>query len=408
MGNINDLGFPFSSIGGDRQYSALEWREYFAKLIKNGVIQNAGNGAQVKPQAVPNKTVYVDTGVIFIEGAMRIVESVTNLTVADNASGNPRIDRIVARLNYTDRKIEFAVKQGTPGAVPVAPALTRNATVYELALADITLANGYTSITTGVITDQRSDVSLCGAASMTIGVIPPSGLDAVTVQLAAATQALYGGSLNADAALAKAVPLGSYMAFCGNVNATMLDAAFGKSNEDIVSGIGLQMAMYAWFKGNLKATYPLASLKYCNTLAAVLSSQAAKIEISALSDLWLLLYASAYAKGVMLNEINTSATASVNTYSTTQNIDISAADIAIDKIFYSGTISRSQGSVGGSVKLNNVDLGLSWASIGENKIKIINLAACNITVAGTYVLTTAITYGATYPCTISSYIAKLK
>ena len=204
MPNINDYGLPFTSQDGDRKYSALEWREYFSRLIHNGLIQNAANECQVKPQAVPNKTVYVDTGVVFINGAMRVLDAPVTLAVAENTSGNPRIDRVVARLDEADRTIEFAVKQGTPAGSPVAPALTKTEGVYELGLADLTLANGYSTITSGAISDKRWDVSLCGASSMTIGVIPPSGMEAETVTLSAAVASLFnltGSDENVDKAL---------------------------------------------------------------------------------------------------------------------------------------------------------------------------------------------------------------
>lgn len=159
---INDIGFPFTDQNGDRLYTSSDWREYFNALVTGGVIGAIKNELKVMPQGVPNKSVYVDTGAILINGALRIMESTTSLTVADNASGNPRIDRIVARLDYANRLIEFAVKQGTPAAIPTAPALTQNAAIYELSLAKITLANGYTTITSGVITDERLDEAICG------------------------------------------------------------------------------------------------------------------------------------------------------------------------------------------------------------------------------------------------------
>lgn len=164
MGKINDVGMPFDSVAADRQYGADAWRDFFDQLVTSGLVSDAASELQVKPQAAPNKTVYVDTGAILIRGAMRIMAATTNLSIADNASGNSRIDRIVARLNYADRKIEFVVKQGTPGVSPVAPALTRNGTYWELSLAKITLANGYTTITAGNITDERRDDTVCGYA----------------------------------------------------------------------------------------------------------------------------------------------------------------------------------------------------------------------------------------------------
>ena len=163
MPNINDLGFPFTSQAADRQYSASEWRDYFSALVSNGVAPDIGGELEVHAQPTPNKTVYIDTGAIIIRGAMRILAETVSLSFADNISGNPRIDRVVARLNYTDRKVEFVVKQGAPAASPVPPALTRSATTHwELSLAQVSLANGYSTITASEITNERLDEDVCG------------------------------------------------------------------------------------------------------------------------------------------------------------------------------------------------------------------------------------------------------
>ena len=164
MANINNFGFPFSSVAGDRQYGASEWRTYFESLVTSGVTGDILNELSVEPQDTPNKTVYVDTGSIFIKGALFELTSAENLTIADNTSGSARIDRIVARLNYTDRKIEFAVLQGTPSASPVVPTLTRSTATWELSLAQIAVANGFSTITATEITDERLDESVCGFA----------------------------------------------------------------------------------------------------------------------------------------------------------------------------------------------------------------------------------------------------
>jgi len=63
------------------------------------------------------------------------------------------------------------------------------------------------------------------------------------------------------------IGMASYLAFCGNVNANMNDAAFGKNNEENMIGLGRQLAMYAWFKGDSKITYPFTNLITKNTLA---------------------------------------------------------------------------------------------------------------------------------------------
>jgi hypothetical protein len=162
MANINDFGMPFTSQAGDRAYSALDWRSYFNSLLEDGVIGDIGNELKVNPQSTPNKTIYVDTGAVFISGAMRVMADVTNLTVADNTSGQPRIDRVVAKFNLTNRKIEFAVRQGSSSDSPSPPDLIQNSSTWELSLAQIYLANGFSTITTGVITDERDSVEVCG------------------------------------------------------------------------------------------------------------------------------------------------------------------------------------------------------------------------------------------------------
>lgn len=79
--------------------------------------------------------------------------------------------------------------------------------------------------------------------------------------------------------IANSVGMVSYLAFCANVNATSLDAAFGKNNTDKIINIGEQLAMYAWFKGASKVTYPFTNLITKNTFAECLSDPNSLIEI---------------------------------------------------------------------------------------------------------------------------------
>ena len=153
---IKDFGMPFNDVGSDRLYSAADWSEYFKNLVGNGVVGEVGNELAIIKQTVANKTIQVSTGTVVINGAMRVIDAAFNLTIADNTSGNPRIDRIVARLNQTDRKLEIVVKQGTAASSPSAPALTQTSTVWEISLAKIAVANGFSTVITANITDERS------------------------------------------------------------------------------------------------------------------------------------------------------------------------------------------------------------------------------------------------------------
>lgn len=162
MSNINNYGFPFNSVQYDRKYNAEEWRTYFSHLLDNGIIGQVTNELQVKPQAVPNKSVMIDKGAVFINGAMRILDETINLDVSENTSGMDRIDRIVAQIDYNSREINFTVVQGTPGANPVPPSLTKSLDIWQLSLAQVYLANGYTTIVGDNITDERQDETVCG------------------------------------------------------------------------------------------------------------------------------------------------------------------------------------------------------------------------------------------------------
>jgi len=152
---IKDFGMPFNDVASDRLYSAADWQEYYKKLVDNGVVGDVVTSLKIEQQTVSNKTVKVNPGAIVIEGAMRVIDSALNATISDNTSGNPRVDRIIARLNTADRMIEFAVKQGTPASSPTAPALTQNSTTYEISLAQVSVANGFSTIVTANITDER-------------------------------------------------------------------------------------------------------------------------------------------------------------------------------------------------------------------------------------------------------------
>lgn len=73
--------------------------------------------------------------------------------------------------------------------------------------------------------------------------------------------------------------LESYFAFCTNANEDSILCALGKNNEDRIRMLGLQLAMYAWFKGESKTDYPFTELSKCDTLAAIPNSDSAWREL---------------------------------------------------------------------------------------------------------------------------------
>lgn len=150
----------FNSVSHDRKYSAEDWAAYFASFISNGVFAQLSDALQVMINTGMN--ISIKPGISFINGYRyeNTTDLVKSLAVADGIYN--RIDRVVVRWSLLNRTITAEVLHGAPATVPVAPALTRNAEIYELALADVYIGAGITAIAQSDITDCRADSALCG------------------------------------------------------------------------------------------------------------------------------------------------------------------------------------------------------------------------------------------------------
>lgn len=165
---------PFNSVDHDRVYKAEDWAWYFSTFIGNGVFPQPSDGLQV--QADSAMTVKVRPGYGFINGyAFR--NQLDYQIVVDTADGVlNRIDRIVLRWDLASRKMSLEIIKGNPSAEPTAPAITRNADVYELALADISVGKGVTNITQAMITDRRYSTDVCGIVTGVVDQVDASAL----------------------------------------------------------------------------------------------------------------------------------------------------------------------------------------------------------------------------------------
>jgi hypothetical protein len=65
----------------------------------------------------------------------------------------------------------LAVVTGVPAKAPVAPALTRNADIFELGLADITIPQAATTVTAANVFDTRLVTSLCGLVNSLVSAV---------------------------------------------------------------------------------------------------------------------------------------------------------------------------------------------------------------------------------------------
>jgi len=156
---MQSSGF-FNSSSGDRRYSAEDWAAYFASFIGNGVFPNPSTGLQVMERE--NMSIQVMPGRAWVNGFFLALES-PQVLVLDNADGVvARIDRVVVRLDTTERTVTLAVKKGAFAQTPVPQEVERTTTIYELALADVYVGAGAVSIAQLDIIDMRLNSNLCG------------------------------------------------------------------------------------------------------------------------------------------------------------------------------------------------------------------------------------------------------
>ncbi len=146
-GGIGDAGPYTDSVFAD-----------FVKAIfgeRTGVL----SGLRVVESTPNAKSVTVQPGKIVIHGRLMVTDADETLTIADNTSGNPRIDTIVAECDWAAQTITLKVVQGTPGASPTPPTLTQNAgTLWQEPLAQVSVADGFSTITNADIEDWRQIV----------------------------------------------------------------------------------------------------------------------------------------------------------------------------------------------------------------------------------------------------------
>ena len=143
----------------DRAEEASFFAKYFNQFISNGVFPNPSTNMQVLADTGMN--IKVSTGTCFINGYMGWVENAETKTIEESDT-QPRIDRIVARLDFDERKIDWYIKKGTAAGNPVAPELQRDFDMYEIGLADIRVNANAIEIKQENITDLRLNTDLCG------------------------------------------------------------------------------------------------------------------------------------------------------------------------------------------------------------------------------------------------------
>lgn len=142
----------------DRTYNADDYCDNLAVIISNGVLRSASDDLKVTASGL-NLT--VNKGRAWINGHYYWNENTYSLPAIIAPTGGTRIDRVILRFDktITVRSITLQYLTGTAATSPVAPALTRTDTIYDLCIAEITVGANATSLS---VKDTRGDADLCG------------------------------------------------------------------------------------------------------------------------------------------------------------------------------------------------------------------------------------------------------
>lgn len=167
---MTEYGLPFDGLlTGDASkapYSAAEWARQWrlrhgvgTPYPNYGVFKGTGSGnyaaLEVLAANPASSNVEVQIGAALVDGRFYETTAVAPLTINANASGNPRIDTVILRLDYVAQTIRLAVKQGTPAGSPSRPTMQQDSTYWEIPLADVAVANGFTTLAQSTITQRQ-------------------------------------------------------------------------------------------------------------------------------------------------------------------------------------------------------------------------------------------------------------
>lgn len=183
------------SPGDSGSYSATQLAQFIANGINHGM-ENANRGVmrgvleelEVTPNSPADTTVIVEPGAAFVQGIFYLNDADKSLSIASNASGSTRIDVVILEADYTAQTVRLDVVQGTPGAG--LPSLTQSAgTIWQIPLAYLTLASGFTSIAASAITDMRYYANIPDAVG-----IPALNSSGLTLEMGTVVYLFAGGN----------------------------------------------------------------------------------------------------------------------------------------------------------------------------------------------------------------------
>ncbi len=146
---------PFDA-GAGANVTESTWRKMMKHAGKpSGVLRGFDSWLEVFGDS-SGMQVKVPTGQVWIEGHWGAITSTKTVPLTTAHATLGRLDRVVARADFVNNRIELDVLAGTPNASPVLPSLTQNTSIWEISLAQVAVAAATGTISAGNVTDKRT------------------------------------------------------------------------------------------------------------------------------------------------------------------------------------------------------------------------------------------------------------
>ena len=190
----------------DRAVDSAFLRRFYKAYWDDGVFYKPTTSFAVTATGT-GMNVQVQPGMAQVQGAFCLEDTVQTLPIAAADASLNRIDSVVLRLDLSldKRDISLAVISGVAAVSPVAPALTRNNTTWELGIANVLVSAGAGVITQRDVEDTRLDDTRCGAVAQTVGELDTSGFFAQLTAMIARLREEIGEVETGTAAMLRSV-----------------------------------------------------------------------------------------------------------------------------------------------------------------------------------------------------------
>lgn len=190
----------------DRAVDSAFLRRFYKAYWDDGVFYKPSTSFAVTATGT-GMNVQVQPGMAQVQGAFCLEDTVQTLPIAAADASLNRIDSVVLRLDLSldKRDISLAVVSGVAAVSPVAPALTRNNTTWELGIANVLVSAGAGVITQRDVEDTRLDDTRCGAVAQTVGELDTSGFFAQLTAMIARLREEIGEVETGTAAMLRSV-----------------------------------------------------------------------------------------------------------------------------------------------------------------------------------------------------------